>query len=145
MLVEQLAHELPGCGLVPLPLHHIAQDFAFIIDSAPEILPLTSDRHKKLVQVPGVAQATLSPLELSSVLHTKLPRPLSDRLVGDDDSALSQEVFDISEAQTEAIVESDCVADDLGWKPVSVVARCFSLHRPSLNLTVVESAKLLIS
>jgi hypothetical protein len=61
----------------------------------PSHLPLALDGHEELVQVPRVAQATLSPLELSSVLRTKLPRPLSDGLVGHDDAPLGEEVFDI--------------------------------------------------
>ena len=98
------------------------EDISVLVHSAPEILPLALDRHEELVQVPCVAQATFSPLELSCVLRTKLPRPLSDGLVGDDDAALNQEVFDISEAQTEAVIEPDCVADDLAWKSVSAVS-----------------------
>ena len=101
----------------------------------PKILPLTLDRHKELVQVPGVAQPAFSPLELSSVVHTKLPRPLADGLVGDDDSALCQKVFNISEAQTEAVIEPDGMADDLGWESVSAVARCLGFHSGSLPVT----------
>jgi len=84
---------------------------------------------------PGVAQAALSPLEFSSVLRTKLPRPLSDGLVGHDDAPLGEEVFDISEAQTESVVEPDGVADYFGREPVSVIARRFGIHPRSLPVS----------
>ena len=48
-------------------------DISAPINSAPEMLQLARDRHEELVQVPCVARATFSPLELWSVLHTKLP------------------------------------------------------------------------
>ena len=44
--------------------------------------------------------------------------------------ALSQEVFDISEAQTEAVIEPDSVADDLAWESVSAVA-CLPVNASS--------------
>ena len=110
-------------------------DISVLVNSAPEILPLTVDRQEEFVQVPSVAQATFSALELSGVLRTKLPRPLSDGLVGHDDAPLGEEIFDIPEAQTESIVEPDRMADDLGREPVSVVARCFGVHRRSLPVS----------
>jgi hypothetical protein len=101
----------------------------------PSHLPLALDGHEELVQVPRVAQATLSPLELSSVLRTKLPRPLSDGLVGHDDAPLGEEVFDISDAQKESVVQPDGVADDLGREPVSVIARRFGIRPRSLPVS----------
>ena len=132
LALQELAKEPLGCTPIATRLHENVEDVAVLINSVPEILSLTLDRDQELIQVPGVAQATFSPLELSSVLSTKLPRPLSDGLVGHDDAALSQEIFDISEAQTESVVEPNSVADDLGREPVSAVARCFGVHRRSL-------------
>jgi len=80
-----------GCTPIATGLHENVEDVAGLVDCTPEVLPLTPDRHKKFIQVPVVAQATFSPLELSSVLRTKLPRPLSDGLAGGNDAAVSQE------------------------------------------------------
>jgi hypothetical protein len=38
---------------------------------------------------------------------------LLDRLIRHKDSALGEQIFDISKAQTEAMVSPDCIADDL--------------------------------
>ena len=111
---QELAEEPLSCAPISTRLHENVEDISVLVNCAPQILALTLDRHKELVQVPGVAQATFSSLELSSVRCTKLPRPLSDGLVGDDDPALCKEVFDISEAQTESVVEPDGV---MVWTP----------------------------
>ena len=71
---------------------------AILVDSPPQILSLTLDRHEQFVQVPGVAQATLSSPEYPSVFDTKLPTPLSDGFVADCDATLGQKIFHISEA-----------------------------------------------
>ena len=52
--------------------------------------------------------------------------------MGAEDPALGEEVLDVSEAQAEAVVEPDGMADDLRWESVSAVARCIGLHRASL-------------
>ncbi len=82
--------------------------------------------------MPGVAHATLSPLEGTGIRGAELSTPLPDALVRDDDPPLFQEILDISEAQAEAVVEPDGVADDLRRESVSVVAGCMVVHLPSL-------------
>ncbi len=57
---------------------------AVLVDGTPEIVPLTPDGDEELVQVPRVAQSTLSPLEPAGVLGAELPTPLPDGLVGDE-------------------------------------------------------------
>jgi hypothetical protein len=47
--------------------------------------------------------------------------PTSDRFVGDVDTALGQQFFDVSEAQRETTIEPDRVLDDLGWETVASV------------------------
>ena len=110
-------------------------DISVLVDSPPEILPLALDRHKELVQVPGVAQATFPPLELSSVLRPELPTPLANGFVGDDDPPLGEEILDVSEAQTESVVEPDRVADDFLRESVSEVVWRSRAHRGSLPRT----------
>jgi hypothetical protein len=90
-------------------IHHVT----ILVDSPPQIPSLTLDSHEQFIQVPRVAQATLPSPESPGVFNTKLPTPLSDRLVGYSNPPLCQEVFHISEAQAEAVVEPDSVADDI--------------------------------
>ncbi len=132
---QELAEEPLGRSPVAARLDENVDHVAVLVNGAPEILPLTLDRHEDFVQVPRVAEATLSPLELSSVLRTKLPTPLSDSLVGHEDTPLGKKVFDISKTQTESVVEPDRVADDLRREPISVVVRCFGIHPRSLPVS----------
>jgi hypothetical protein len=47
--------------------------------------------------------------------------PMTEGLVGQHDSALSQQLFDITIAERESIVEPDRVADNLGRKSLALV------------------------
>ncbi len=82
--------------------------------------------------MPRVTEATSSPLEPTGILGTEFLTPLPDGFVGDDDSALCEAILDVSEAQAEAVVQPDGVADDFGRKTVSAIAVRIAAHVPSL-------------
>jgi hypothetical protein len=96
--------------------------------AAPEILPLTLDCHEEFVQVPDVAQATLSVPEYTGVFGTELSEPLSNGLVGDYDPALCQQILNISEAQAKSMIEPNGMADDIRWKSMSVIVGSIGGH-----------------
>ena len=50
--------------------------------------------------------------------------------MGHREATLGREIFDIAQVHTEAVIQPDDVADDLGGK--SVVARHVAFHQPSL-------------
>jgi hypothetical protein len=106
-----------------------------LVDSPPEIVPLALDVHEELVQVPDVSHTTSPTPEVPSVVESECLTPLPNGLVGDDDSPLCQELLNISEAQTESMIQPDGVTDDLRWESVSVVAVRFAVHHPSLGGT----------
>ena len=56
--------------------------------------------------------------------------PSADRLIGDDDPALSEQVLDIPEAEREAQIQPDGVLDDRRREPIAAVAE--RLHRQTL-------------
>jgi len=58
--------------------------------------------------------------QLGGDLRTEFDRPAAHGLVADADPALSQQVFDVAEAQGEAELEPDGVADHVGWKAVTL-------------------------
>ena len=43
-----------------------------------------------------------------------------------------QEIFDIAKAHTEAVIQPDGVADNVGWESITMVAQRVAFHRPSL-------------
>ena len=132
LALQQLAKKACGSPAVAMRLDEDIDDVAILIDGAPEIVPPSLDGDEDLVQVPDVAQPALSTREPASVCRTEREAPQPDRFVGHREAALGQEIFDIAKAHTEAVIQPDGVADDLGGKAVSAVARHVAFHRPSL-------------
>ena len=132
LALQQLAKKACGRPAVAMRLDEDIEDVAILIDSAPEIVPPSLDGDEDLVQVPSVAQSALSTREPASVCRTERDVPQPDRFVGHREAALGQAIFDIANAHTEAVIQPDGVADDLGRKAVSAVARHVTFHRPSL-------------
>jgi len=86
-----------------------------LIHGTPEILLLAVDSNEDFVQVPNIAEATLTPFRFSGIIRTELLTPDSNRFIGDDDSTFGEEIFDISEAQAETVIGPDGIADDF-WR-----------------------------
>ena len=105
---------------------------AVLVDGTPKVVPATTDAHEQFVQVPGVTQTPLAAFQASGEPWSKLETPLADGFVGDRDPPLGQEIFDIAEAQTEAVIEPHGVADDRPGESVSVICGRMAIHRPSL-------------
>jgi len=130
--LQQFAEEPSGRTRIALSLNEYVDHVSILIDGPPEIVALALDVDEDFVQVPDVSQSTL---ELSCVLGPELPAPLPDGLIGDDDSAFRQEFFDVAEAQTESVILSEGVIDDLRCEAVPVVAVRFGFHQRSLGGT----------
>ena len=126
--LQQLTKEAFSGSPIASRLDEDIDDVAILVHRTPEILPLTLDGYKHLVQVPRIAEATLPSLQPASVFWTELDAPKSDRFIRDGDPPLGKEVLDISKAQTKAMVEPNGVADDLRWKSISAVARRLAVH-----------------
>jgi len=110
---QQLPKEAHGRPAITSGLHKHVDHVAVVVDRPPEVLLPTLDGHEQFVQVPGVAQASSAPSERTRVLRTEGPTPLPNRLVGDGDAPLSEEIFGIAEAQTEPVVVPDGVTNDV--------------------------------
>ena len=109
-----------------------------LIHGAPEIMLFAVDSNEDLIQVPVVAQSSLASLQFPSIVRTEFLTPLSDRLIRHNDSALGHKIFDISEAQAEAMVSQDRITDDLGRKSIAGVTRRMALHATSFSGFVLE-------
>jgi hypothetical protein len=109
-------------------LHKDIQDFALAIDSPPQVHAATLDGDHHLVQVPPITGSRAQSAHITGDDWPKLEDPSPDRLVGDVEASLSQELFDIAVAEREAQVEPDTVPDDLGRELVTPVGN--GLHAP---------------
>ncbi len=94
-----------------------------------------ADGNEHFVHVPDVTESTLSSPQSAGVFRSKFPAPGSNAFVGYGDATLREQILDISKAQSEAMVQPDGMADDLGWESVSAVAWCLGAHRGSLPVS----------
>jgi hypothetical protein len=69
-----------------------------------------------------------------SIVGSEFPAPLADGFVRNNDSAFGQKIFNITEAQTEAMINPHGVADDFQRETVSVVTGWGALHAMSLSV-----------
>jgi hypothetical protein len=70
----------------------------------------------------------MATLQSMRVLGPKLVAPEANRLVGNGDPPLGQEIFDVPMAQIEAKVEPDGVLDDLRRKSMALVLASRVFH-----------------
>ena len=125
---QQFAEEALSRSTVSAALDQDVDRIAVLIHGSPQVVALTLDRDEEFIQVPGVAQTTLPSFQGSSVSRAEFATPLPNRLVGDNDTALSQQILDVAEAEGEPVIQPHGVADNQGWKAVAVVVR-LTVHR----------------
>ena len=138
MLLQELAHELPGRSLVPLGLDQHVEDLAFSIDGAPEIHLLAADPDEHLVQVPSSVRLRASGPQPACDHRAEGEHPAPDGLVGDLDAALGQELLDVSVAEREPQVHPDRALDDVAreavagvgwWGHIEQLSRCNAVSK----------------
>jgi hypothetical protein len=118
---EELAEEFLRGLLVPPALHQDIEDVAVLIDRPPEIMMVTLDCQKDLIQMPLITSLGTPAPQLIGIRLAELPAPLPDGFVRHHDPAGEQELFDITVAEAEPVVQPHAMADDLGWKPMMFV------------------------
>ena len=109
-------------------------DITILIHGPPKILLLAVDSDEEFVQIPGITEASLFTLKTSGIVGAEFPAPLSDGFIRHNDSAFGQKIFNITEAQTEAMIDPYGVADDFRRETVSVVTGWGALHEMSLSV-----------
>ncbi len=89
---------------------------SILIDGPPKIEVLTLDGDEEFIDVPDVAESSPFPTQSSGVGRSEFLTPVSDRFVGDKDSSLCKQVFYVSKAQGEPMVQPNGVTDNFRWK-----------------------------
>ena len=87
---QQLTEETFSCTPIATQLDEDVDHITVLVNGAPEIVSLTPNVHEEFIQVPRIAQATLSPIEGTGVRGAELSTPLPDALVGDNDPVVSK-------------------------------------------------------
>src|SRR5574340_150137 len=120
--LEELAEELLGRSSVSPGLDQDVKDVAVLVHGAPQVVAFAVDPDEHLVHMPRVTRSGPPPAQLVGVALAELGAPVADRLVGDHDAALEHHLRDVPQAQREAVVEPDAVADDLHRVPVPLMS-----------------------
>ena len=95
------------------------------------------DLNQDLIDEESISVTLVLQSKSLGVFGSKLDTPQPDRFAADRDFALDQEIFDVTIIQVEAMIESDCVLNDLGREAVTFVNRCELVHS-----TIVVQANL---
>jgi len=133
LAAHQSAKESLGCALIAPGLQQNIDDVSVLIHGTPEILLLAVDSDEEFVQIPDVAEATLFPLQTLYITRSEFSAPLSDGFERNQDAAFGQQIFDITEAHTETMIDPHGIADDFRRESVSAVAGSGGLHGLSLS------------
>jgi len=131
---HQSAEEPLGCMLIAARLQQNIDDITVLIHGAPKTLLLSVDSHENFIQMPGIAESSLFLLKALCIVGPEFPAPSSDGFVRNKDAALGQEIFHITQAETEAMIDPHRIADDFRRETVSVVTGSDALHGRILSV-----------
>ena len=104
---QELAKEALRPKAVASRLDEDVDHVTVLVHGAPKVLPFTVDPDENFVEEPCISKPTLASLQTPDILETELPAPPSDCLLGHYDSPFGKQVLDISETDTESVVEPD--------------------------------------
>ena len=87
--------------------------------------------YEYFINVEGISVAPMFAFQLACINGSELNAPESYRFSTDCDASLSQEIFDITVAEIESIIEPDGVGNDIWGEPVTFIG----IHRPILPIS----------
>lgn|GEM_PF-2553421 len=99
------------CLGVSSPLQIDIYNFAILIDCTPEVVLFATNLHEYFVQVVGVTKTLMLSLQAMRKFWTEFVHPKSYRFVTDINVSFSQQIFDISNTEIEAVVEPNRILD----------------------------------
>lgn len=110
--LEQFPEKAHRGRLVPAGLDQNIQHIPVAIDSPPEPVFATLDRHHDLITMPFVGRAWSIPPDLRSKLYTETRDPVPDRFVGNRDAPRFRQIFNITKAEREPMLGPNRIAND---------------------------------
>jgi hypothetical protein len=93
-------------------LNQYIDHVSVLIYCSPQIVLAATNPNEDFVQVPYVASPSLFASCVGGVCSAEFLTPRPDRFLGNFDTALGQEIFDVTKAQREAVVEPYGVGND---------------------------------
>src|SRR5262249_30681909 len=109
--IQHPTQEPLGGSAVPALLDEDVEHHPLPVHGAPEPVAAATHLELHLVDVPFVAGPWPAAPQGLRVGGAELPTPLMDGLVRDGDAPLRHQLLDVAQAQTEAVVQPDAMAD----------------------------------
>jgi hypothetical protein len=155
LFLEQLAHQFHRCSFIALPLHQQVENLAFGVNRAPQSEPAARDRHRHLIEMPTRCWPRTSTPKFSGEQRPECQYPSPHRFVGDIQSALREQIFDVAITECETQIQPNGVPDDRRRElvagkrdrratilPVNRVRAIIRVTRPHHLLTLERPARL---
>ena len=119
MTLQRLLHEGQRCVLVPRPGDVALEDFAIVIDRAPEVDHLAIELHVHFIKMPSPLSNIPHPVHAPATDLTGKERaepvpPQAHCLMAKVVAALEQQVFHIPQRQRKPHIQHHDLADQLG-------------------------------
>ena len=139
LVLEQFPEQFQRSFLVPAFLDKDIENLALPIDRPPHIHPLAREADDHLVEMPH-AIGPVTPLpNVGGDGGSELVAPASDSLVGYVDAAFRDQIFDISQAHRETVIEPDGLPDNVGMKAMTLERK--GLHSPLFSNAFLASGE----
>jgi hypothetical protein len=100
LALQELSHQLQGRLLVPAALDQGIENMTIGIDGAPQPVFLALDSNDHFVEMPFVGKTSLAPPpDGTGIFSVELGSPFRDCLERNFNAALSQQIFNMTQAQ----------------------------------------------
>lgn len=109
---EQFAKKLLGCSLVTPTLHQNIEHVAKLIDGSPKVVLLSIDFQKHLIEMPLVPTTRSAMTQFIGIGLTKFQASLPNCFIGQHDTTLGYNLFNITITQRKVKIQPDAVAGD---------------------------------
>src|ERR1700733_11107143 len=113
-------------------LHEQVENLAFVVNRAPEPELPARNRYGHLVEMPTRCWPWASTAKFSGEQRPELQNPSSHRFVGDIQTALRKQIFDVAIAERETHIQPNGVPDD---RRRELMAAKRDRHAPSYPTT----------
>ena len=120
--------------LVAAFLYNQFKRVTVLVNGSPQGVQFAPDRDEHFIQEPGVAKPTPAFRQLARIFWPKAVAPRSDRVIGNLDPTFRQEIFDVTVAEAEAVVQPNGVTANFRWKSMSMIVCCSVFHGFSLPI-----------
>jgi hypothetical protein len=112
LFLEQLAHQFHRRSFIAPSLHEQVENLAFVVNRAPEPELPARNSYGHLIEMPTRCWPWASTAKFSSEQRPKLQNPSPHRFVGDIQTALRKQIFDVAIAERETHIQPNGVPDD---------------------------------